>query len=91
MEETLKVIQKEKARWSRAVSKKRPAPQRCTDWGEPVEMLYTPADHDDADYLTDTGFPGEYPFVRGVHPSMYLGRPWTMRQYSGFGTAEETN
>ncbi|MBC8418144.1 MAG: methylmalonyl-CoA mutase [Desulfobacterales bacterium] len=91
MEETLKEIQKEKARWSRTVSKKRPAPQRCTDWGEPVEMLYTPADHDDTDYLTDTGFPGEYPFVRGVHPSMYLGRPWTMRQYSGFGTAEETN
>ena len=91
MEETLKKIRKAKARWSQEVSKKRSVRQRSTDWSEPVEVLYTPADRFDADYLTETGFPGEYPFVRGVHPSMYLGRPWTMRQYSGFGTAEETN
>src|SRR5947208_3375028 len=56
--------------------------------GEPVEPLYT------AEHLPDAaqiGFPGEYPFTRGVYPSMYRGRLWTMRQFAGFGTAEETN
>jgi methylmalonyl-CoA mutase N-terminal domain/subunit len=62
-----------------------------TDWGEPIEVLYTPDEFGLLDYLSEIGFPGEYPFVRGVHPTMYLGRTWTMRQYSGFGTAEETN
>jgi len=62
-----------------------------TDWGKPVEWLYTPADIEGLDYLSDIGFPGEYPFVRGVHPTMYLRRQWTMRQYAGFGTAEDTN
>ncbi|HEC34539.1 MAG TPA: methylmalonyl-CoA mutase [Chloroflexi bacterium] len=58
--------------------------------GEPVERLYTPLDLEE-DYLEKLGFPGEYPFTRGVHPTMYRGRLWTMRQFSGFGTAEETN
>ena len=44
-----------------------------------------------ADYLHDLGFPGEYPFTRGVQPTMYRGRFWTMRQYAGFGSAQETN
>jgi methylmalonyl-CoA mutase, N-terminal domain len=57
--------------------------------GEPVEPLYTP---DDVGPFEDRiGFPGEYPFTRGVYPSMYRGRLWTMRQFAGFGTAEETN
>jgi len=58
--------------------------------GLPVEPLYTP-DTTEVDYERDLGNPGEYPFTRGVYPSMYRGRLWTMRQFAGFGTAEETN
>jgi methylmalonyl-CoA mutase, N-terminal domain len=58
--------------------------------GEPVEPLYTAADLP-ADVDSQIGFPGEYPFTRGVYGSMYRGRLWTMRQFAGFGTAEETN
>jgi methylmalonyl-CoA mutase N-terminal domain/subunit len=58
--------------------------------GIEVEPLYTP-DTVDVDYARDLGFPGEPPFTRGVYPSMYRGRLWTMRQFAGFGTAEETN
>ncbi|HKH16738.1 MAG TPA: methylmalonyl-CoA mutase family protein, partial [Solirubrobacteraceae bacterium] len=56
--------------------------------GEPVRPLYTEADLPDPERI---GLPGEYPFTRGVYPSMYRGRLWTMRQFAGFGTAEETN
>jgi len=56
-----------------------------------LKRLYTPLDKGEADYLDSLGFPGEYPFTRGVQPTMYRGRLWTMRQYSGFATAEETN
>ena len=59
--------------------------------GLEVERLYTPGDVADLDYLRDLGFPGEYPFTRGVQATMYRGRFWTMRQYAGFGSAEETN
>ena len=55
------------------------------------EPLYTPSDAADLDYLKDLGFPGEYPFTRGTYPSMYRGRIWTMREFAGYGTAEETN
>ena len=57
------------------------------------QRIYTPADLDGVkfDYLNDVGFPGQYPFTRGVQPTMYRGRLWTMRQYAGFGTADETN
>jgi len=58
--------------------------------GLPVEPLYTP-ETTDIDYERDLGAPGEYPFTRGIYPSMYRGRLWTMRQFAGFGTAEETN
>src|SRR5689334_22350605 len=54
------------------------------------EPLYSPANVE-VDYERDLGAPGEYPFTRGVYPSMYRGRLWTMRQFAGFGTAEETN
>jgi len=59
--------------------------------GRPVKALYTPLDLKDFDYGRDLGFPGQYPFTRGIHPTMYRGRLWTMRQFSGFGTAEDTN
>jgi methylmalonyl-CoA mutase N-terminal domain/subunit len=57
----------------------------------PVQRVYTPLDVAEMDYARDLGFPGEYPFTRGVQPTMYRGRFWTMRQYAGFGTAEESN
>ena len=56
-----------------------------------LKRLYTPMDSDDIDYCRDLGFPGEHPFTRGVQPTMYRGRLWTMRQYAGFATPEETN
>lgn len=56
-----------------------------------IKPVYTPDDIEDLDYVADIGFPGEFPFVRGVHPTMYRGRLWTMRQFAGFGSAEETN
>ncbi|MBX0284832.1 methylmalonyl-CoA mutase family protein [Haloarcula salinisoli] len=56
-----------------------------------VDRLYTPLDVADTDYERDLGFPGEEPYTRGVYPTMYRGRQWTMRQFAGFGTAEETN
>ncbi|MEJ5184343.1 MAG: methylmalonyl-CoA mutase family protein [Rectinemataceae bacterium] len=57
----------------------------------PVKRLYTPLDIKDGDYNEKIGLPGEFPFTRGVQPTMYRGRFWTMRQYAGFGTAEESN
>lgn len=62
-----------------------------TTSGIEVERLYTPEDRLDAAYTDVLGFPGSYPFTRGVQPTMYRGRFWTMRQYAGFGTAEESN
>jgi len=59
--------------------------------GIPVERVYTPQDAAHLDYLEKLGFPGEYPFTRGVHHTGYRGRLWTMRMFSGFGTAEESN
>ncbi|MFP9061242.1 methylmalonyl-CoA mutase family protein [Natrialbaceae archaeon A-chndr2] len=56
-----------------------------------VDRLYTPNDVSDIDFLEDLGFPGEEPYTRGPYPTMYRGRTWTMRQFAGFGTAEETN
>jgi methylmalonyl-CoA mutase N-terminal domain/subunit len=62
-----------------------------TQSGINLDRLYTPEDTQDIDYDEKIGYPGEYPFTRGVQPTMYRGRLWTMRQYAGFGTAEETN
>jgi methylmalonyl-CoA mutase N-terminal domain/subunit len=58
---------------------------------EPVELLATPSDLEDFDYINDLGFPGEYPYTRGIHYNMYRGRMWTMRQFAGFGTPKDTN
>jgi len=57
----------------------------------PIRRLYTPADLTDWNAETDLGFPGQPPYTRGIHATMYRGRPWTMRQFAGFGTAEDTN
>ena len=59
--------------------------------GMPIERLYTPMDMESLDYPRDLGFPGEFPFTRGIHSTGYRGRLWTMRQYAGFGAAEESN
>jgi methylmalonyl-CoA mutase N-terminal domain/subunit len=91
MRDPLQKIIEEKSRWHEAQVKGSGIAPRCADWGDPVEGLYTPDAADEDSYLDRVGFPGEYPFVRGIHPTMYRGRVWTMRQYSGFGTAEETN
>jgi len=73
--------------------KKRPERQEkfYTGSGDEVNRLYTPVDIEDFDYNTELGFPGSYPYTRGVQPTMYRGRLWTMRMYAGFATAEESN
>lgn len=91
MENKLKEIRDEAKRWADDLLTKKPFANHYTDWGDPIKPLYTPDDFSELEYLEGVGFPGEYPFARGIHPSMYLGRTWTMRQYSGFGTAEDTN
>ncbi len=62
-----------------------------TQSSAPVDPLYTPRAVEGFDYDRDLGYPGEFPFTRGIHPTMYRGRLWTMRQFAGFGTAEDTN
>jgi methylmalonyl-CoA mutase N-terminal domain/subunit len=62
-----------------------------TTSSEPVERLYTPLDLQDMDYMHHLGLPGEYPYTRGIHPTLHRGKLWTMRMFAGFGTAEETN
>jgi methylmalonyl-CoA mutase N-terminal domain/subunit len=62
-----------------------------TTSSEPVNRLYTPLDIAGTNYLRDVGFPGQYPYTRGIHPTLHRGRLWTMRMFAGFGTAEETN
>ena len=64
---------------------------RETESGLPIKPVYRPTDRAGADLAATLGEPGEYPFTRGVYASMYTGRPWTMRQYAGFGTAKESN
>jgi len=91
MEKDIEKIQEERERWSKTCLEKYTFRKAEMDWGLEIKPLYTPVDTENIDYLKDIGFPGEYPFTRGPHPSMHLGRLWTMRQYSGYGTAEETN
>jgi len=71
------------------------APERAEEFvttsSVPVKRIYTPEDVAGIDEVEDLGFPGEYPFTRGIYPTMYRGRLWTMRMFSGFGTAAETN
>ena len=65
--------------------------QFSTTSGIEIDRVYDPTDSNGFDFTRDLGFPGDYPFTRGVQPTMYRGRLWTMRQYAGFGTAEESN
>ncbi|MBU7017348.1 MAG: methylmalonyl-CoA mutase family protein [Theionarchaea archaeon] len=87
----LKDMRKEKKEWEENSSFTERQERFITTSSREISRLYTPLDTEGVDYLKDLGFPGEYPFTRGVHPTMYRGRIWTMRMFSGFGTAEETN
>ena len=93
---TPKRLQEEREKWLastyRSYTEKRPERRKAfeTTSGIEIEPLYL-APEDPEGYLERIGFPGDYPFTRGVYPSMYRGRPWTTRQYAGFGTARETN
>jgi methylmalonyl-CoA mutase, N-terminal domain len=85
-------IRSEEQRWKSAAGKIRTLPLKFTTVSdEPVEMLYTPADVAEFNYLSDLGFPGEFPYTRGIHHTMYRSKLWTMRQFAGFGTPEESN
>ncbi|MFQ5813905.1 MAG: methylmalonyl-CoA mutase family protein, partial [Anaerolineae bacterium] len=95
--EKLDELREEQDRWEETTLQKtlNRFPERhdtfITTSSAPVERLYTPLDIADLDYERDLSFPGQYPFTRGVHPTMHRGRLWTMRMFAGFGTAEETN
>ncbi|HEX6818067.1 MAG TPA: methylmalonyl-CoA mutase family protein, partial [Ktedonobacterales bacterium] len=90
-------IERERQEWEASALAKatRRVPERhpnaTTQSGMPIKRLYTPEDNARLDYDRDLGFPGEYPYTRGVQPTMYRAKPWTMRMFAGFGTAEETN
>jgi len=89
--ERIRRIKEEKSRWMEQCLNKRPYSSATTDSGIGLNVLYTPDDVEHIDYIKDMGFPGEYPFTRGVYASMYRGNLWSMRQYAGYGSAEETN
>ncbi len=93
----LKKIKEDKEKWEQGPLAKSLAkapeakPVFTTISGAPVERLYTPLDVENVDYDSDLGYPGTFPFTRGVQTTMYRGRYWTMRQYAGFGDAKSTN
>ena len=96
-DQDLERIQRAKRAWESQTLRKALArlpersPRLSTLSGITLERLYTPLEMASVEYLAALGFPGEYPFTRGVQPSMYRGRFWTMRQYAGFGSAEASN
>jgi methylmalonyl-CoA mutase N-terminal domain/subunit len=96
-QEKMKKIQQERERWEQTTLPNwlKQGPERKTQFTNhsamQIKRLYTPEDIKDVDYLRDLGFPGEYPFIRGVHATMYRERLWTMRMFAGFGTAADTN
>ncbi|MFQ3536041.1 MAG: methylmalonyl-CoA mutase family protein [Aggregatilineales bacterium] len=93
----LEELAQERDRWEETTLHKTLArmPERRNEFittsGRPIARLYTPLDLPNFDYMTDLGFPGEYPFTRGIHATGHRGKLWTMRMFAGFGTAEETN
>ena len=95
--EELNKIKQEKERWEKetyqkAIEKKAERlPYFTTVSDLKIKKLYTPDDIENLDYANDLGFPGEFPYTRGIHPTMYRARLWTMRQFAGLGTAEDTN
>jgi methylmalonyl-CoA mutase N-terminal domain/subunit len=89
-------VAREQARWEsetlkRALERGGERQESFATSSTETRILYTPVDVAESDYLRDVGFPGEYPYTRGIQPTMYRGRLWTMRQYAGFATPEETN
>ncbi len=95
-EEALKTLSRKVHAWeegplAKALQRQAERKDEFTTSSMPVARVYTPLDIAEMDYDRDLGLPGEYPFTRGVQPTMYRGRFWTMRQYAGFGTAEESN
>jgi methylmalonyl-CoA mutase N-terminal domain/subunit len=88
---SLDELKKERERWEKASLTKNPVAPAKTTSGLDVDVVYTPADLGDFDYQKDLGFPGEFPYTRGVYPSMFRGNLWSMRQYAGFADAEESN
>jgi len=90
--EAVKAIRGEEERWRGAMSKRAPWKRDFTTVSSmEVNPLSTPADVADLDFERDLAFPGEFPFTRGIHPTGYRGRLWTMRQFAGFGTPRQTN
>lgn len=91
------IIAKKFSSWEKNVLEKllKKFPERQKEFltasSEKVERLYLPFENEQEKYIRDLGFPGEFPFTRGIQPTMFRGRLWTMRQYAGFGTAEESN
>ncbi len=91
-EEVIQEIKSQKERWEAETLKdKTGEEQYYSDSGIPIDLLYTPEDMKDIDYMKDIGLSGEAPFVRGVYPNMYRGRLFTVRQIAGYGTPEDTN
>jgi methylmalonyl-CoA mutase N-terminal domain/subunit len=84
-------LRNKKKEWEESSTLKERQERFITTSSVEIDRLYTPLDIEHFDYVKDLSFPGQYPFVRGIHPTMYRGRLWTMRLFSGFGTAEETN
>ena len=94
--EELEHLKSERKRWEETTVRKslERMPERdnlMTTSSVPVNLIYTPQDNENLDYTRDIGLPGEYPYTRGVQPTMYRAKPWTMRMFAGFGTAEDTN
>lgn len=90
-------LQRSLSKWEETSLKKalNQLPERADEFittsSEPINRLYTPLDIADMDYASSLGLPGEYPYTRGVHPTLHRSKLWTMRMFAGFGTAEETN
>jgi len=85
-------IKQEMEEWENSISLKKERKQSFRNLSEiEIKRLYTPNDIKDFNYALDLGFPGQYPFTRGSYPNMYRGQLWTMRQFAGFGNAEQTN
>ncbi|HEY9164756.1 MAG TPA: methylmalonyl-CoA mutase family protein [Candidatus Kryptonia bacterium] len=92
MKDDIKEISERKSKWTREASKGAVRPVKFTTVsGEPIEILYTPDDIQHIDFENEIGSPGEFPFTRGIHHTMYRGKLWTMRQFAGFGTPEDSN
>src|ERR1700760_2795633 len=93
----MKAAETERERWQRETLQPalKKSPERAqaftTISGRPVNRLYTPEDAEGLDYERDLADPGEFPYTRGIHRSGYEGKLWTMRQFAGFGTPQDTN